>query len=345
MNPSLSLDDRQFTAAMKLLEREQREFLPSRAESLRHRLFNVATTALIAVLVVWLLSSHQGGSSAFELWLFWVFAAVAIANVALFIWNIGLIGKFWRLARLRRRLGLTGKLGHFFDEQQSIPATVFNIVAALVNGLAGVFFLGFWVFILATGNLRTLLELEGFGVVGVTMLGLTLFCVALSLFSQPLMSRAHKRLKIVTGLQESLAHREQATAEEDEAAGFASTAAQVLGEMERSQIISERRQVLRRARQSKAGGYALQQSVAVHRAKGQLDPSTGRKVEDQLQALALDPGRADSAGEDSQNGLRTLTVPETSLEIGYQVEPATRSIKIFHLGPSNQPNRGAAPDA
>lgn len=182
---------------------------------------------------------------------------------------------------------------------------------------------------------------EAFGQTGLFLYGLMLFFMSLSLVSLPLMRRSKQRFEIVKKLQRTLSTRQTQADARAQDAEIPSGAIQMIAEIEREQIIQDRRRSLRLgSKKGQAPEYTIQQSRAVQQAKAQLDSDTARKVEDAIFALMGDP-RPAAVGEDSKSGLSRLKVPGTPIELAYQVEDETRRIKIFDLTSTDEQEAGA----
>jgi len=210
-----------------------------------------------------------------------------------------------------------------------------RIAAQAVWMLFGLLVLGFCGYVMADDNTALTYALPIAGMA---------FFLAASLLILPLMWTASRRQRIVAGLHASLSLGEAATSGDGQTGEFAAVATRVLGQMERFHIMDERRENLEQAERDRLAEYSVQQSIEVHRTRAELDADTARKVEVHMLALAENPF-PDDATEDAKTGMKTVPVPDTALEVGYTVDPETRSIKVFYLRAADGTHGGVPADA
>ncbi len=344
MNESFALDDRRLRTAMEVLEREQQAFLPSRSELFRFRLFNWAVALFVVLLFAVFLDEALKLNLRLpdRLAVSVAFFVLTPAAAILFLLNIPLIRKLWRQGRLRRRLGLKRELKSVFKrERRTLRGAINAIVGVIFTLLAAIFLVLFVTFVYQWLS-DPAAAVEDWGRLGVILFGLMLFFIPLSLVSLPLMQRSKRRFEIVTNLQQTLATRQSGLDARGRGAEISPGAVQMIAEIEREQIIDDRRRSLRLGlKKGQAPDYTIQQSRAVQQAKAQLDSDSARKLEDAVFALMGDP-RPPGLSEDPETGFNRLRIPEAPFEIVYQVDEETRRIKVFDLRPSDAPDAGAA---
>jgi mRNA-degrading endonuclease RelE of RelBE toxin-antitoxin system len=311
------LDELQFSSALKVLEREQRAILPSRLQTVGYHLFNVSVIVFILFLAVVVLDDNGFAPSFVAAALHRVFHSVymplAGAMIGLFVINVPMMRTLWRQEVLRRRVGIQRQLRFFFRRGNYGTGQLMALVLTMV-GLIFVIWLTISVAIVE-GDSRFLFTIPFAG---------------LALLSMAIMRRGRERLEIVQELQRNLAHRSD-TEEGDDATDIHPEALRMIAGMERAQIIEERRESLKVAKQrSPAPGYTVQQSRAVIETKAQLDDETNRRVQDQIFELMDNPVQEGSRTE-AGTGVRRLRVRETPLEVGYVVEEQSQRVRVLFL--------------
>lgn len=256
MDPRTTLDNWQFQAAMRILEREQTAFLPTDSELKRNRLFNRTVyllVALYAALLVlkdreWFLSQLVESNS--YLYALMGLALVAVVAAGL---NLPLFAKLWRLERLRDRLGLRQHLTPLIAVRRGLLA---RIVGALWSFLLLLFAL-LCLALLAVMIGKWSTAIEKLGVRDSILLAVSFAGAAFSLLFQPLVERARNRLEIVQGLWGALAERESEVGSGESAVELPSDQYRSITEVESSQILLERDQSVRAARARKRGVKGL----------------------------------------------------------------------------------------
>ncbi len=152
------------------------------------------------------------------------------------------------------------------------------------------------------------------------------------------MRRGRERLSIVQELQHDLARHRPDSGRAD-ATEIDPDELRIIADMERAQIIEERRSSLRAAsKDTPVPGYTVQQSRRVLDAKARLDPETSRRVQDQIYELMDDP--LGDSEPDSDTGMRRIRIRETPLEVGYEVEETTQRVRIVFLEQTGQAGAG-----
>jgi hypothetical protein len=168
----------------------------------------------------------------------------------------------------------------------------------------------------------------------------TIAFAGLALLSMAMMRRGRERLEIVEGLQRNLADHRSDTEEGDDATDIHPEAFRMIAGLERAQIIEERRESLKAARQrSPLPGYTVQQSRAVIETKAQLDDETSRRVQDQIFQLMDNPVH-EASWTEASTGVRRLRVRETRLEVGYVVEEQSQRVRVLFLNPVEGSGQG-----
>lgn len=144
--------------------------------------------------------------------------------------------------------------------------------------------------------------------------------------------RADERLGVIKKLKESLVVASGGDSTPDSDIGVASVSAVVrdqIAQIERKQIWEHRAASISNFDVDSDIAFAVQKSRAVRDAEAALDPSTCLRVQDEIVSLSQSSEKA-VIGE-GVDGIRWWPVPETSLQLGYSVEPAARRIRIMEL--------------
>ena len=320
MSEGLLLNDRQFKSAIKVLEREQQSLLPSAWELLFYYVFHVMMILLVVLLallffgvVTW--SRIVAGAD-------WIWPCIVIP---LFCLNIPFTGKLWRLANLRRRLGLAADIRAVYKRQHKLWRKVLFILTVVAITVAAV--------------ASVSLILINFRYDSPFLW--TLISVVLSLLSLTFMRSGKAKLAVVRNLQQLLADMERDGSGEDPLPTIPPYAWQDIARIERAQIIRDRQSSLKiAAKQGRNPDYTVMQSRAVLHAKAQLDPSTNLKVEERIFALLGNPSPHDVL-RNPDTGLRIVQIPDTPLEIGYQVDEEAQCIQIHYVAPPGAGEEGA----
>jgi hypothetical protein len=301
---------------LKILEREQRNLLPSRVQLLLYYLLSIDA---IILLFIWILDNLGDVLNVRIGWLNELISsrllvALLIAGVALMLSNFRLIGKLFRHASLLRALGLRDSLRHLFDlRERPWQSFVWGSTLAVVSALSFV-----------------AIRLDPISAVALPFTGVAL---ATSWYMQ----RSRQRLKIVQELQRSLAaNRPHDDAENgSEPAILPSSSIDAIARIERTQIIRDRQQSLSEAKGGEeAQKYTLQLSNEVIRTKQSLDATTAAAV-DRLLDSVMDAPLSMPSLPDQKTDLFVAAVPDAPWEICYKVDESSRRIRIFHLRPSS----------
>ena len=146
------------------------------------------------------------------------------------------------------------------------------------------------------------------------------------------MRRGKQRLDVVRGLRASLSKYEKSF-EQDKLQRINIDAKEYdkIARMERAQIIRDRQQSIDMGlKKARTFGYLIQKSREMQAAKARLEPSIKILVENQILQFRTEPVPTGSS-EDLDTGTFRLQVPDTDVEIVYQVDQDNRRIKIFSL--------------
>ncbi len=338
MDPRSTLENWQFQAAMNILEREQKAFLPTAAELRRNRLFNGTVYLLVALYAVLLIAKDRDWfltlfvrSDAY-LYAVMALALIAVVGAAL---NLPLFLKLWRHERLRNRLGLRQQLAPLIAVRRGLGSRLLSALWSLLLTAFAVLCL----LLLAVMIGKWSVAIARIGWINSILLAVSFAGVAFSLLFQPLVQRARKRLEIVQGLRRALADQERAAVAGAAAPGLTAQAYRNVTEVESSQILTERDRSLRSARSRKKSGqtgHAVRQTAEVLRSRARLEPETALKVGDQILALSDDP-RPAAAVSDPTTGHYTLEIPGTPLRLRYEIDPSRRVLRVVAL-------EGSGPD-
>ena len=336
-NPTLGLEN--FEEALAILKREQQANMPSRKEELYFRYFNLVVYAFfgLCVLLVSLEPTKKGIYQNIWLWGWGLAGVLSLAILPLFFLNLGFMKKLRRQAKLRRRLNLDTYFKPLFRAQRR-ESTFSNFWTLLVSFtgygfvLLGLILLIFSIaLIFSKGGVKEIGLLFPVSFVG--LVGFALAVVGLSSIFLHFMRRGEARLKVVNDLQTSLSKHEKSF-EEDSQQRISIDADEydLIARIERAQIIADRqRSIDKGVKEARTAGYLIQQSRDVIDSKSRLDPAIRPLVEDQILQLTTDPAPIGSR-EEPGSGLIRLLVPETPVEIVYQVDRDNHRLRVFSLG-------------
>ncbi len=160
--------------------------------------------------------------------------------------------------------------------------------------------------------------------------GFGLAVLGLSFIFLYFMQRGKQRLNLVNNLRSALAEHEE-TFEHDKEQQVRIDANEYyrIAEIEREQIISDRqRSISLYSKKALRSEFVIQQSREVRATKANLDKATAALVGDQILQLTTDP-RPSGSTEDPDTGTIRLPVPETAVEIEYQVDKDDRRIRVI----------------
>lgn len=243
-------------------------------------------------------------------------------TIILFLFNIGLILKLWRIARVRNRLGLAGPLESAFKERRR-HGRVLNFVTGFLVVLGAAYVLMPAMFAVSEMELSVILITAPFFLLfGITLLSLHF------------LRRGMERLQIVENLHGELESGSQA--ESDTAVPLDDASYEILAHLERSQIMEERQQSIARASSDRGTfGYALQMSFESQESKDRF-PSVQRQLIDQkILELMSNPGSCESeASQLPDSDYLKVSVKDADAFIQYRVDEASHRVQIARIMPT-----------
>lgn len=329
MAQSLTLDERRLGAAMKLLEREQREFLPSKSEIRQYKLLNFFAAVFIGLFFAFAIYAIITGQDPPDA-VFYSVAIAAAVTVALFASNLGFFKKLRRLDRMRDDLGLNKRLERFFTSGRTVIAKIIMPIASVAYPVVAFVLIFFVISSLLDSKSRQLIldqSVIQFGIAAAMLGAIVVIGILIALL--PAMWRAHSRQRIITELQRNLSNKDGVDAGAEWGQELASEAMGFLGDTEFLQISAERQQILMAARNESTTRYSIQQSAEFFDAKTELGVEDLLKVEDTIHKLESKP---DPEGiRNTDDGLTVLDIPGTELQIMYKVDTGDRRVSISHL--------------
>jgi hypothetical protein len=140
------------------------------------------------------------------------------------------------------------------------------------------------------------------------------------------------RLELISNLHTSL--EDQFTQQEEgQESGISISAEdyQKIAQIERSQISRGRiESIIADLEGTDVNPFVIQKSRAAQNAQGLLDTKTRLQVQEQIDALMMEP-HPPGVDEDSQTGILKMNVPQTSVIIGYTVDDTTRRVRILSV--------------
>ncbi len=143
--------------------------------------------------------------------------------------------------------------------------------------------------------------------------------------------RGEERLRVVARLQSSLRGLKQSAEQQDEVQISGSEYNQI-ARIEQAQISRARADSVRSFASTAEPTFVVQKSHSVRAAQLELDPGIGLRVQDAIESLAAGArGRDATSGEAAE--VRWLKVPETTFEIGYSIDEAARRLRVVSLRP------------
>lgn len=307
--------------------------MPSRRQELLFRLFNLSVFTFLgtfAVAVLAAVAEPPGMNEVAEM-LWWISGLLILSTVVLFFLNLGLMRMLMRQARLRRRLQLVQSLKDAFKAKRR-HGRIRNVLT-LIMALLGP------VLVLAGGSL-ILLYLLWFGIEIHYVLSVLfiLIVLALSLPFLHFMRRGKQRLEIVTNLQATLlGHKEVFESDQESTLDISSADYYKIAGIERAHIIDDRaKSIIRAHKESPDSSYVIQKSREMLGANAELDLNARARVDDQILHLMTNPSPP-GVTEDPGTGYLRLSVPETSVDILYQVDEERHRIRLLALPSSVEP--------
>lgn len=327
------LSREQVQYARSLLEAERKLLLPSKYQLIGYRMFNgVAMTLLMAIAIGGLgvvaaeLPGLEMGLAVGCISLY-VIAGLTFLLVPMFLLNLPLVRKFWRLASFRRDLGLGAALTSAFHSERKRKR-----VRNLLTGLGVLVGLGLVIWSVVAFFADHLdsarhgaMDIEDILLVAVP------FMIGLSFFSLHYMRRAKERLAVVAKILDSLADGVAGSSEGAEAmVSLPAGSYKAVARLERENIYLDRQRSIRAA--SKATGasqFALQRSHEVQAALADLDHETRHTAEEAMFSL-IENATPPESSVDSETRLHVLPIGESSWELLYEVDRELMRIRV-HL--------------
>ena len=150
------------------------------------------------------------------------------------------------------------------------------------------------------------------------------------------MRRGKQRLEIITNLQASLLKQKEAFERGHEIpAEISESEYGEIARIETTHIIEDRARSIGLGRNEAADAtYLIQNSREMLSAKDQLDLEARARVESAILQLSTEPSPSE-ASKDRATGVLRLAVPETSVEIQYQIDEEHRRVLLLSLQRSN----------
>jgi hypothetical protein len=331
MTAKSTLNSQEFKLVLAILQREQTAHMPSRRQELLFRLFNWSVFAFLGTVVV------AGLATVFDVFggprmqdiavvLLWISALPILSTVILFVLNLGMMRMLFRQARLRRRLQLVQSLKDTFKAKRRHDR-IRNIFTLFVAFLGPVF-------VVVVGSFVLLILLwvgtETHYVFGVLFV---LIVLALSLAFLHFMRRGKQRLEVVTNLQASLlGRREVFESDQESILDISSTDYNRIASIERAHIIDDRANSIKMGhKESLNSSYVIQKSHKMLGATSGLDLKARVRVNDQIIRLMTNPSPPGVTEDPGTEKILRLSVPETSVDILYQVDEKRHRIRVLDL--------------
>lgn len=329
---NVALDRRQVGATLDLLSTEQARFRWHALWFHLHRatMYLLVLSALLLFAGVFAVEklglvldepylSYSGGGLAM------VLVGSFFAAIPLFLINLPYAWKLWRHNRLRRRLHLSP--GQKAQIRRAVRKRPLMALLALLGTVAAlVLLLGM------SGALLTRVEETSIGSrLGDIGIGLSLLCVVLSFPSLWLMARARDRLRELERLRVRLAREGSSGAADSEPAVISAEEYNRIARIETLRTFEQQQRTVRQAaRLTTAPLYAIQRSLDVHAAIEQLQGDTRGVVEQVIFDLMSNP-RPDNASVLAPSKLLSVPVPDTSLELRYELDEPANRLRIHSL--------------
>jgi hypothetical protein len=356
LDDRIALDSRGLGAALGVLRREQSAYLPTKRETGLYRAFNVSAFSMLVAAVLLVAAVVMGTGSAANAIAnqelrqraiaaaFWIGGTVAalsaLGTLVLFVMNLSLIRKLYRLARLRRRLRLVYDFTAAFSAERKTRRLA-NAVS-IVMSVFGVSLASMGLFAFAGVLLIRFSEGESLMNSGDVAIGIfsafAVFGIGLGFASLHFVRRGKRRLEVVLNLEKALGQKAASVAAGSEAAATLSTSEyNALAGLERQQIIRDRASsIVAGRREAKEPGYSCQTSRQMYLEQSKLPPETRVKVEQTVASLLENPavGAAAvgaAAAGDAAAARHEVAVVGTSLRILYDVDPSRHLVRLLQL--------------
>ncbi len=251
-----------------------------------------------------------------------VFGLGFLASIILFLMNIGLVRKLWRIARARRHLGVTKAFEAAFESRRR-DRRITNFITAIMVCL-GIAYLLLPIMFLASGL--------PYGLILVSAPIFLLFGFAL--FSLHFLRRGVERFDIVQDLRNAL-HSKSTQGLDDQSDGtqIDEQTYDMLAKLERSQIMEQRQKSIERARsEPDTFGYALQMSFEAQNSKDQLPAHERQLVDHRILDVLTNPEAClGESSKDPDGDYWKLAVEGTSAEIYFRVDSLTNRVQIARI--------------
>jgi cell division protein FtsL len=198
---------------------------------------------------------------------------------------------------------------------------------------------GLWLLpaLMVVGLILAFIFRRRFGLVGFGAVFVVVLLPALVLVSDRYLSRLRERMRLledVDRLRESLSRqRQEAKKAREEFVELPFAEAERLAEVEQAFIRRGRVAAIESARGGTAAGHTLFRTPPARSQIEALDGRTRLLVESQLEELAFEP-QPEGAAAGPAPGSWRLAVPETSVEIVYEVADEFRHVRILSVGTS-----------
>ena len=246
------------------------------------------------------------------------------ATIISFLFNIGLIRKLWRIAKVRRRLGLTQPLESAFSERRRR--------GWIVNSVTGFFVLMGAVTIV----LPALLIFTSGVSWSVILTTAPLFLLGgAALLSVHFLRRGMERFKIVQDLHTEL---KAETGPGDAMPPLDDASYDILAHLERFQIMEQRQQSIARASADRdTFGYALQMSFEAQESKDGFPDEERQLIDRKILELISDP---ESVGEQStrlpEGDFLKVGVEGSDVAIQYRVDKSNHRVQVARIASSER---------
>jgi len=350
---SVSVGPKRLTAALAILDREVRENpLSGKDQDLFKTLNRVAYGFVLAATLVgscwsfWGLYLHWGKLEAY-----WHFVYVFVWTTVLFMplhcaTFLIMIRLNWPLVRAVRRqekmvekLGLANVLEAPWAGERA-KRRMLNLVTLLVGPYLWAWGLFFVALVLLLPLLKTPLDFL-FPVPGLeerAPLAWAVFvCFLWTLLVGYLyvwlhrLRRGEERLRVVARLQSSLHGLNQSVEPHDEVK-IAGSVYNQIARIEQAQISRARADSVQSFTSDAEPTFLVQKSHAMRAAQLELDPGVALQVQDAIESLAASVHEKTSTSGQAEK-VHWLTIPETTLEIGYLIDEAARRLRVVSLRP------------
>jgi len=350
---SVSLGPKRFTAALSILDREERENpLSGKDQNLFKTLNRVAYGFVLAATLFGTFWSFWG------LYLHWGKLEAYLHFVYVFVWTTVLfmplhcmtflimIRLNWPLVRAVRRqekmvekLGLANALEAPWAGERA-KRRMLNLVTLLVGPWLWAWGLFFVALVLLLPLPKTPPDflfpvpgLEERAPLAWAVFACFLWTLLVGYMYVWLhrLRRGEERLRVVARLQSSLHGLKQSVEQHDEVKMSGSVYNQI-ARIEQAQISRARAESVRSFATDAEPTFVVQKSHAVRAAQLELDPEVGLQVQDAIESLAASVRRKAVTSVEATE-VHWLKIPETALEISYLIDESARRLRVVSLRP------------